>query len=127
MEETGNKERRHRDEIFSKSVKAGRRIYYFDVRPTKSGEFYITITESKKVFSDLDGKNHYEKHKIFLFREDFEKFANGLQEVVEYIRNINPQEPAIEKNPDNGISDITFGELKENNEPEEENNNSCSH
>ena len=78
-------EARERDEIFSKSVRAGKRTYFFDVKSTRNEDYYLTITESKKRVSP-DGKVYYEKHKIFLYKEDFEKFAEGLSEVVQFIR-----------------------------------------
>ncbi|MDP4267196.1 MAG: DUF3276 family protein [Bacteroidota bacterium] len=85
MEETDNKERRERNEIFSKAVRAGKRTYFFDVKATRGDDHYLTITESKKHFRD-DGNFTYEKHKIFLYKEDFEKFANGLNDVIHFIK-----------------------------------------
>lgn len=73
-----------REEIYSKAVRAGKRTYFFDVKSTRRDEFYLTITESKKRF-EQDGSFHFEKHKIFLYKEDFEKFVDGLQEVMAYI------------------------------------------
>lgn len=73
-----------REEIYSKAVRAGKRTYFFDVKSTRRDEFYLTITESKKRF-EQDGSFHFEKHKIFLYKEDFEKFVDGLQEVMSYI------------------------------------------
>ncbi|MBA4410789.1 MAG: DUF3276 family protein [Bacteroidota bacterium] len=73
-----------REEIYSVAVRAGKRTYFFDVKSTRRNEFYLTITESKKRF-EQDGSFHFEKHKIFLYKEDFEKFMDGLQEVVTYI------------------------------------------
>ncbi|MGL4597112.1 MAG: DUF3276 family protein [Bacteroidia bacterium] len=73
-------------EIFSKPVKAGKRTYFFDVKATRGNDYYLTITESKKRFGD-DGKFHYEKHKLFLYKEDFEKFAGGLEEAINFIRS----------------------------------------
>ncbi len=71
----------YKDEIFTKRVRAGKRTYFFDVKSTKSEkDFYITITESKRV-----GDDEYEKHKIFLYKEDFEKFREALVETVEYV------------------------------------------
>ncbi len=83
--------------VFSKAVRAGKRTYFFDVRSTRGGDYYITITESKKKFQD-DGKFFFEKFKIFLYKEDFEKFSEGLEEVVGFIRksgameNISPED-----------------------------------
>jgi hypothetical protein len=72
----------YKDEIFTKRVRAGKRTYFFDVKSTKSEkDFYITITESKRV-----GDDEYEKHKIFLYKEDFEKFREALAETVEHVQ-----------------------------------------
>ncbi len=72
----------YKDEIFTKRVRAGKRTYFFDVKSTKSEkDFYITITESKRV-----GDDEYEKHKIFLYKEDFEKFREALAETVGYVQ-----------------------------------------
>ncbi|MBK3519350.1 DUF3276 family protein [Carboxylicivirga marina] len=78
-------EKNDRDEIFSKAIRAGKRTYFFDVKATRKNDYYLTITESKKRY-DQDGKYHFEKHKIFLYKEDFEKFVNGLQETVGFIQ-----------------------------------------
>jgi hypothetical protein len=75
-----------RNEIFSRSVKAGKRTYFFDVKSTRGDELYLTITESKKRFNAELGQFFYEKHKIFLYGEDFEKFTEGLREVMDYVR-----------------------------------------
>jgi hypothetical protein len=73
----------YKDEIFTKRVRAGKRTYFFDVKSTKSEkDFYITITESKRV-----GDDEYEKHKIFLYKEDFEKFREALDETVEHVQS----------------------------------------
>ena len=76
-----------RDEIYSNAVKAGKRTYFFDVKATRNNDYYLTITESKKRFED-DGSQNFEKHKIFLYKEDFDKFTEGLQEVVEYTKKL---------------------------------------
>lgn len=68
------------DEVYSKVVRAGKRTYFFDVKSTKGKDLYITLTESKKVHQD--GREFYQKHKIFLYKEDFEKFSEGLQDVI---------------------------------------------
>ncbi len=80
-----------RQEIYSKAVRAGKRTYFFDVKSTRKDEYYLTITESKKRF-EQDGKFHFEKHKIFLYKEDFEKFIEGMSEVVRYIGERQPLE-----------------------------------
>ncbi|MBW6500138.1 MAG: PUR family DNA/RNA-binding protein [Bacteroidales bacterium] len=73
-----------REEIFTKVVRAGKRTYFFDVKATRKDDYYLTITESKKRLGK-EGKIFYEKHKIFLYKEDFEKFAEGLKDAVTYI------------------------------------------
>lgn len=90
MNYDGNNERYNdQGEIFSRPVKAGKRTYFFDVKATKGNDYYLTITESKKRFGD-DGRFHYEKHKLFLYKEDFDKFADGLMEAINFIRSNNP-------------------------------------
>lgn len=84
MEGTENKDVK-REEVFSKAIRAGKRTYFFDVKATRSGENYLTITESKRRFSNEQGKFIYEKHKIFLYKEDFEKFKVGLNAVLQFI------------------------------------------
>ena len=101
MEELENKGHEHgfdgadensdhsRQEIFSETVRAGKRTYFFDVKSTRAGEYYLTITESKRRFNNDSGKFFYEKHKLFLYKEDFEKFADGLNTTIEYIEKEN--------------------------------------
>ena len=72
------------EDIFSKVVRAGRRTYFFDVRSTKAGDYYLTISESKK-FTNDDGTFYFKKHKIYLYKEDFENFSNTLDEMTKYI------------------------------------------
>lgn len=74
------------DEVYSNSIRAGKRTYFFDVRKTRNGEMFLTITESKKIMKE-EGTFHFEKHKIFLYKEDFEKFSNGLKEALYFISN----------------------------------------
>ncbi|HEY5470411.1 MAG TPA: DUF3276 family protein [Bacteroidales bacterium] len=76
------------EEIFTKVVRAGKRTYFFDVKATRKDDYYLTITESKKRLGK-EGKIFYEKHKIFLYKEDFEKFIEGLKDAVAYIDNGN--------------------------------------
>ena len=77
-------ENRDIEEIFSKSVRAGRRTYFFDVRSTRAEDYYMTVTESKRDFNE-DGTPFYKKHKIYLYKEDFAKFKDALNEVSDYI------------------------------------------
>lgn len=78
-----------REEVFSKAVRAGKRTYFFDVKATRRNEYYLTLTESKKR-SDSHGNPYYEKHKIFLYKEDFDKFSDGLEEILNYIKENQP-------------------------------------
>lgn len=82
----GHEEKVVKEEIFTKVVRAGKRTYFFDVKATRKDDYYLTITESKKRLGK-EGKVFYEKHKIFLYKEDFEKFADGLKDAVAYISN----------------------------------------
>jgi len=77
-------ENKDMEEIFSKSVRAGRRTYFFDVRSTRAGDYYMTLTESKRDFNE-DGTPFYKKHKIYLYKEDFNDFQKALKEVCDYI------------------------------------------
>lgn len=85
-----------KEEIFSKVLRAGRRTYFFDVRATKAGDYYITITESKK-FTNDDGSFHYKKHKIYLYKEDFSGFTEILNEMTNYVINEKGQEVISER------------------------------
>jgi hypothetical protein len=79
-----NKNEYNVEEIFSKVLRAGRRTYFFDVRETKAGDYYLTITESKK-FTNEDGTFYYKKHKIYLYKEDFDEFNSSLKETSDFI------------------------------------------
>jgi Protein of unknown function (DUF3276) len=79
----GEFDNKDREEVYSKKVRAGKRTYFFDVKSTRSNDYYITITESKKRMED----GVFVKHKIFLYKEDFEKFMEGLTDTVEYIKS----------------------------------------
>ena len=83
--EGGSAQERQGEDIFSKPVRAGKRTYFFDVKATKGNDYYLTITESKRKVGS-DGRFAYDKHKIFLYKEDFEKFTEGLQDVITYIK-----------------------------------------
>jgi len=93
----GDYENKDREEVYSKKVRAGKRTYFFDVKATRSNEYYVTITESKKRLED----GVFVKHKIFLYKEDFEKFTEGLLEIVDYVKqNQEVEEKRYEYNPD---------------------------
>ncbi len=89
-----------RDDIYSKAVRAGKRTYFFDVKSTRSNELYLTITESKRRFNQQTGKFFYEKHKLFLYREDFEKFKDALEDSYRAIDEL--QGEIIRDKPDEG-------------------------
>ena len=84
------------EEIFSQVLRAGRRTYFFDVRETKAGDYYLTITESKK-FTHDDGSFHYKKHKIYLYKEDFEEFSTMLNQATKYVLDEKGQEVISER------------------------------
>ena len=108
-----------RQEIFSQTVRAGKRTYFFDVKATRNNDYYLTITESKKRFNK-EGKQYFEKHKVFLYKEDFEKFSDGLTEVISYITSTQPVQAELVKNEeDNGkelsesFTNVSFDDLEE--------------
>jgi len=117
-------ERNDREEIFSNAVRAGKRTYFFDVKATRKNDYYLTITESKKRF-DQEGNFSFEKHKVFLYKEDFEKFSNGLLEAIDFIKTTNrrkeeeqfPVEPATAEITDGleaeAYSNVEFEDLSE--------------
>ena len=89
----GHEEKNAKEEIFTRVVRAGKRTYFFDVKATRKDDYYLTITESKKRLGK-EGKVFYEKHKIFLYKEDFDKFTEGLNDAVSFIDN-NREESEI--------------------------------
>lgn len=111
-EKNDGMEMNDRDEIYSKPVRAGKRTYFFDVKATRNNDYYLTITESKKRL-DKDGSQNYEKHKIFLYKEDFDKFAEGLHDTVAYIKaTLNGETmTAHEKVETTKFDDIDFDDL----------------
>jgi hypothetical protein len=84
------------EEIYSQVLRAGRRTYFFDVRETKAGDYYLTITESKK-FTHDDGSFHYKKHKIYLYKEDFSEFSEILSKATDFIISEKGQEVISER------------------------------
>ena len=97
-----------RDEVYSNSVRAGKRTYFFDVKATRNNEYYLTITESKKRFNK-EGRYFYEKHKIFLYKEDFDKFQDGLSDVLSFIKNANNEQNQV-------VEDESFQEVESKND-----------
>ena len=98
------------EDIFSKVVRAGRRTYFFDVRSTKAGDYYLTISESKK-FTNDDGTFYFKKHKIYLYKEDFENFSNTLSEMTKYV---------IDEKGEEVISEIHDKDFKSKNDQNED-------
>jgi len=112
----GSVERNNREEVFSKAVRAGKRTYFFDVKATRRNDYYLTVTESKKRLTK-EGKQFYEKHKIFLYREDFDKFLEGLNEAFQFIRNAPPVinnegDDHEDESPSGEYTDVSFEDLE---------------
>ena len=117
-----------REEIYSKVLRAGRRTYFFDVRSTKAGDYYLTLTESKK-FTNDDGSFHYKKHKIYLYKEDFNEFSKILNEMTEYVISEKGEEVISERHQkdfkkENELENIEKNEdtAKDDNKKEESSN-----
>ena len=96
-------------EIYSKVVRAGKRTYFFDIKSTKANDLYITLTESKKTFND-SGRDNYEKHKIFLYKEDFDKFREGLDDVLSKIESLKSGDSIKQEN-DHPFNSVSFDDL----------------
>ncbi len=103
-------EKRHSDRFdgnmpFSRAIKAGKRIYYIDVKETRNGDYYLALTESKKLVSGSEENPQvsFEKHKLFLYPEDFEKVMNGLQEAIGFVEEHQGKAETRPDAPDNGI------------------------
>ncbi len=110
--DSADMQERNGDDVYSKPVRAGKRTYFFDVKATKNNDYYLTITESKRRV-DKDGRFVYDKHKIFLYKEDFEKFSQGLEEIIQYIKeriSLTPEKYQKESATPS-FSDVNFEEL----------------
>lgn len=118
-------ERIEQEEIFSQVLRAGRRTYFFDVRATKADDYYLTVTESKK-FTHDDGSFHYQKHKIYLYKEDFTDFHEMLGKATDYIisekgneviserhqKDFKKEDTALEETPStDNFTDISFDDI----------------
>lgn len=110
---------RNNDEIYAKVIRAGRRTYFIDVKETKAGDYYLTITESKK-FTNEDGSFHFRKHKIYLYKEDFSEFQQALLDASEFIIQEKGEDVISETNSEDNIernstsqkfSDISFEDI----------------
>lgn len=106
-----NPAERGSEDVYSKPVRAGKRTYFFDVKSTKdSSDYFLTITESKRR-TEQDGSFSFDKHKIFLYKEDFDKFQEGLEDALAYIKaNLLTDEPS--ENPESRFTDISFDDIK---------------
>lgn len=108
----------NKDDIYSNAVRAGKRTYFFDVKATRGNDLYLTITESKKQFHE-DGKFSFQKHKLFLYKEDFEKFADGFDDALDKIRELQEADNEFqdfnsngqESNSPNRFTDVDFEDL----------------
>lgn len=99
------------EDVYSKPVRAGKRTYFFDVKSTRGGDdFYLTITESKRR-NNPDGSFTYDKHKIFLYKEDFQKFGEGLNEAIDYIKNKCFHGEIPQRLEDDKFTDVEFDQL----------------
>ena len=105
-------EKQDKNEILSRAVRAGKRTYFFDVKETKHEEKYLTITESKRKFDSENGNFYYEKHKLFLYKEDFEKFKNALGGVLNFIETGEIPEDTLFDNESRYTSDLNFEDLE---------------
>ena len=85
--EKNQEERREPEIVYSRSVKAGKRIYYLDVRKARNNDLYLSITESKRRQTEGEEAPSFEKHKVFLYKEDFAHFVEGLEDVIGYVKN----------------------------------------
>ena len=108
--------KKFRENVFTSSVRAGKRTYYFDVKETKNGEKYITVTERKRRYNE-DGSYKVEKHKIFLYKEDFDKFADALDDVIEFVESGKIPEKTEysdepkKTEPEENYTDVSFEDL----------------
>lgn len=107
----GDRKNHNHEEIYANAVKAGRRTYFFDVRTTRAGDHYLTITESKRRYNE-DGTFFYQKHKLFLYKEDFEKFTDALSEAIKKVMELNAERDSnTAEKVENKFSDVKFEDL----------------
>ena len=125
VENNDDQKNNNREEIFSEVVRAGRRTYFFDVKATRKNEYYLTVTESKKRFN-REGNFFYEKHKIFLYKEDFDKFSDALVSTLGFIKDKQPngaltedentETSANDETISNDYTNVEFDDLEEKKE-----------
>lgn len=106
--------------VFSQSIKAGKRIYYLDVKKNRKDEMFLAITESKKIVTGEgdDSQVSFEKHKIFLYKEDFEKFMAGLQQAIQFIQQEQGESTFSDTTPENSSSEANSAETKQTAKPD---------
>ncbi|MBR6441854.1 MAG: DUF3276 family protein [Bacteroidales bacterium] len=92
-----------KEELYSQAIPAGKRRYFFDVKETRGGDKFVTITESRKIFDNNTGEFYYDKTKIFLYKEDFEKFQKGLANAISFIETGVEPEPLVFDNDLHGM------------------------
>ena len=101
------------EELYANVVRAGKRTYFFDVRATRGNDFYLTITESKRKYAD-DGSYQYQKHKIFLYKEDFEKFGGALSDAFKKIIELKRKhDDSLNSKLTNQFVDVNFDDLED--------------
>ncbi|MBR1851005.1 MAG: DUF3276 family protein [Bacteroidales bacterium] len=100
--------RERKEEVYSQAIPAGKRRYFFDVKETRGGERYITITESRKIFNDRSGDFTFEKNKLFLYKEDFEKFHKGLENALSFIETGIVPPPVVDEHDNNSTGSRTY-------------------
>lgn len=94
----------HEDIISSKAVRAGKRTYFIDIKTTRGGEYYLTITESRKRLHD-DGSESYSRSQIYLYKEDFNKVMNGLTEMLDFVKEQKPEYFESQREPQGDIEE----------------------
>lgn len=116
FERFDNRDSAEREEVLSIPVRAGRRTYFFDIKMARTNEYYLIITESKKRFNNDNGRVSYEKHKIFLYKEEFEKFSNALSDCLKFIETGEKPDmtPYLQENKEHYRKEVDFDELGNN-------------
>ena len=116
FERFDNRDSAEREEVLSIPVRAGRRTYFFDIKMARTNEYYLIITESKKRFNNDNGRVSYEKHKIFLYKEEFEKFSNALSDCLKFIETGEKPDmtPYLQENKEHYHTEVNFDDLGNN-------------
>lgn len=98
----------NKEELYSQAIPAGKRRYFFDVKETRGGDKFVTITESRRIFNNNSGEFHFEKNKMFLYKEDFEKFRQGLDNALSFIETGIVPPPVVTEE---GMTAFSAGEI----------------